>query len=351
MGNRKIIPEIIFLSTGYRGGALKFMEQHISFLIKKKLNITLVDENPSKNFPYFHHNKIKIIKLSLFNKVSNSKKQLKLLLNNKKKKIIFFTNFVIYVRYFFFFRSLCKNNIKFFLTIHSGVLNFTIKRYFAAFVFSFIAKNINYLFFGSQSAKNWWKSNFSWFSNKKYKVIYNGIEIPKKKILLKKNILNVSFVGRLEKENNPKLFLQLAKESFLKNSKFNFHVFGNGSLLNSLKKEYSLYAKFYNWKKLNEIYRVTDLLVITSYVNNFPYAALEAKSYGVPVLSCSKGDISKIIESNKDGYLISVANPRILLEYLNKMGDNYYSLVKHSLKTRYKFNVNNSCNKFWNLIL
>ena len=197
-----------------------------------------------------------------------------------------------------------------------------------------------------------YKDSFTRLYNKNYKIIYNGIKIPKKKIYIKKKIkINVSFVGRVELENNPELFLRLAKESFLSGGFYNFHVFGDGSLLRILKKNYSQYAKFHNWKKIDDIYKITNLLVITSKVNNFPYVALEAKSYGVPVLSCSKGDISKIIKNNKDGYLILSHSPNQLLKYLNIMKKRYNSLVKYSLKSRYKFNLEKSCRKFWQSII
>jgi glycosyltransferase involved in cell wall biosynthesis len=245
-----------------------------------------------------------------------------------------------------------KKNYKIILSLHSGLLNFTFKSYIAAFLFSFLSNKVDKLIFGSKSCKNWWFNKFPWFANKNYKIIYNGIDIPKKKIILKnKKKLNVSFVGRLEKENNVDLFLQLAKESYTNNNSFNFHLFGDGSLLKKLKKKYSSYAKFHNWKKVPDIYKITDLLVITSKINNFPYVALEAKSYGVPVLSCSKGDINKIINNGKDGYLISNSNSTELLKYLNIIKKRYSSLVKYSLKSRYKFNLESSCKKFWQSII
>ena len=55
--------------------------------------------------------------------------------------------------------------------------------------------------------------------------------------------------------------------------------------------------------KKKKIYSISDIIIITSPINNFPYVALEAKSYGIPVISCSKGDIKEIIKNNKDGYL------------------------------------------------
>jgi glycosyltransferase involved in cell wall biosynthesis len=343
----------VFISSGYRGGATKFIEQHINYLKKQKIKaITLIDDNPYKTYTGFNFNGITIIQLPINNNYFYSNNKLKIFFKNKNNLNIFITNFAIYIKYFFLLSYLQKNNAKILLTIHSGLLNFTFKNFIAAFLFSFLSKKIDFLYFGSSSARDWWFSNFPWFFNKKYKITYNGIDIPKKLFLLKKGKrLNVSFVGRFESENNPELFLRLAKESFLAGGIFDFHMFGDGSLLSSLKKEYSSYAQFYNWRSLEEIYKITNVLVITSTVNNFPYVALEAKSYGVPVLSCSKGDISKIIKNNKDGYLISSSDPRTLLEYLNKIKKNFHFLIKNSLKNRHAFNINNACNKFWHSVL
>ena len=44
-------------------------------------------------------------------------------------------------------------------------------------------------------------------------VHYNGVKITSKKKIKKiKSKINISFVGRLEKENNPELFMNIAKE-------------------------------------------------------------------------------------------------------------------------------------------
>lgn len=345
--------EYVFISSGYRGGATKFIEQHIDYLLNNKIKkITLIDDNPLNTYVNFNLKKVNVVKIPINSDLWNSSKKLNLLFKEKSRINIFISNYAIYIKYFLLLSRLQKNNNQIILTIHSGLLNFSFSSYLAAFIFSILSKKINYLFFGSLSAKNWWLSNFPWFSSRNYRVVYNGIKIPKKKIYIKnKKILNVSFVGRLEIENNPELFLKIAKESFLTGSSFNFHVFGDGSLLQILKRNYSQYAKFHNWKKVDYIYKITNLLVITSNVNNFPYAALEAKSYGVPVLSCSKGNISKIIQNNKDGYVILNESVEELLKYLNIMKKNYSKLVKYSLKSRYRFNLKKSCKNFWKSII
>ena len=54
---------------------------------------------------------------------------------------------------------------------------------------------------------------------------------------------------------------------------------------------------------LTKIYRNTNLVIITSPLNNFPYVALEAKSFGIPVISCSRGDIKRIVSNGIDGFV------------------------------------------------
>jgi glycosyltransferase involved in cell wall biosynthesis len=345
---------IYILSSGYKGGVTTFIKQQIEYLEKKKKKIYVIDDNPFVTFKDISQKKVKFYSIDISKNYFSAYQKLTLLFSDRNKDLrcLLITNYAIFIKFFFFFLLLRKKNYKIILSLHSGLLNFTFKSYIAAFLFSFLSNKVDKLIFGSKSCKNWWFNKFPWFANKNYKIIYNGIDIPKKKIILKnKKKLNVSFVGRLEKENNVDLFLQLAKESYTNNNFFNFHLFGDGSLLKKLKKKYSSYAKFHNWKKVSDIYKITDLLVITSKINNFPYVALEAKSYGVPVLSCSKGDINKIINNGKDGYLISNSNSTELLKYLNIIKKRYSSLVKYSLKSRYKFNLESSCKKFWQSII
>ena len=48
--------------------------------------------------------------------------------------------------FYSFFKSLDKEKVKIILTLHSGILNLNLKRYIAGLIFSFIYKNVDYLF-------------------------------------------------------------------------------------------------------------------------------------------------------------------------------------------------------------
>ena len=82
--------------------------------------------------------------------------------------------------------------------------------------------------------------------------------------------------------------------------------------------------------KKKSIYKNTDIIIITSKINNFPYVALEAKSYGIPVISCSKGDVKKIIKNNYDGYIIYTNSSKKIINLINKISKNYSKFSNNS---------------------
>ena len=107
---------------------------------------------------------------------------------------------------------------------------------------------------------------------------------------------------------------------------------------------------FHGWVNKNKIYKNTNIIVITSPINNFPYVALEAKSHGIPIVSCSKGDIKKIVLNGIDGYLDYSNSEKKMVMLIRKVIKNYKKFSKNSLLRSKKFELNRSCKKFWNSI-
>ena len=91
--------KIIFLSNGYRGGAIRFIEQHINYLYKKGLEIFLIDDDPNKTYVNFKNlNKIHKKKSSIFKEKIKTKKIIKNIVGKNPEKVIFFTtNYFIYL--------------------------------------------------------------------------------------------------------------------------------------------------------------------------------------------------------------------------------------------------------------
>ena len=214
-------------------------------------------------------------------------------------------------------------------------------------LFSILALRLNYLIFGSYSAKKWWVLKFPWLRLIKNKVIYNGIEKQQKK-KKNKHFFNVSFIGRLENENDPELFIKIASiNRSIKNIRFN--IFGDGVLKKKISKK-SKNIKFWGWSEKSKIYSNTDIALITSPINNFPYVALESNSYGIPVITAAQGDIRKIVKNGYNGYIFKKRTLKNFNIYLKKTIKNYKELSKNSVITANKFDINMSCNKLWRFI-
>ena len=69
--------EYFFLSTGYTGGASRFIYDHINFLKKKNKKVILIDDNPHKTFSKIS-SRIIIKKLILIILMLNQLKNLKI---------------------------------------------------------------------------------------------------------------------------------------------------------------------------------------------------------------------------------------------------------------------------------
>lgn len=344
--------QYFFLSTGYSGGATRFIYDHLSYLTKKKKKTILIDDQPYKTYSRVPSKTIvKKIRLNKFD-ISSIYKLKKILFDNKFNKIVFLTNFAFLLRYYFLVTRFNPNKIRIILTIHSGLLNLNFRNYFAGLIFSLIYKKIDYLYFGSNSAKNWWLKFYPWMKIKKNLVYYNGVELQKKINLKKKKKLSISFVGRLEEENDPEFFLRIAKDYLKIKKNAIFNVFGKGTMYNHLRnisKEKEI--KFCGWQEKNRIYKNTDILIITSKVNNFPYVALEAKSFGIPIISCSKGDIKKIIRNNFDGYIRYTNSTNVIIKLINRISKNYSKFSRNSIQRSKLFEINSACKSFWKNIL
>ena len=348
-----MLKEYIFISDGYRGGANTFLNNHMEYLISKNQKVFLYDQNPNFTFESLNK-KIKVFKVDFRSNKKNLIKKLqeKITSSRKKKFLLMITNYAYLVIFYSFFKSLDKDKVKIILTLHSGIFNLNLKKYVAGFIFSLIYKEVDYLFFGSSSSKFWWKKTYPWMTLKNSIIHPNGVKLPKKINPKKigKNI-QISFAGRIEKENDPEFFLKIALEYLKRDKKAIFNVFGDGPLIKILKKNYnSKNIIFHGWVKKEMIYKISDVIVITSPINNFPYVALEAKSYGIPIVSCSKGDIKKIVINNVDGCIDYTNSVKKIVNLIIKVKKNYDKFSKNSLARSKNYELVNSCKKFWKSI-
>ena len=118
-----------------------------------------------------------------------------------------------------------------------------------------------------------------------------------------KNIHNVGFVGRLSHEKGADRFVDLASNF----PSMTFHVFGDGPMKHDLQAIASSNVKFHGHiESMASVWKTIDILCMPSRKEGLPMAALEAMSYGIPVLAYGAGALPKLITHKKNGWVLDL---------------------------------------------
>ncbi len=152
----------------------------------------------------------------------------------------------------------------------------------------------------------------------KIKNISNFIEeVPFIKKEMKQS-LDVLYVGRGSTEKRIHLISKVAKFSKHKNLNINFHFVGNVD--GFIPEEDLPYCKIYNEihdsNEIDKIYKMADILIITSSREGFPMVIMEAMIHGVVPIATNVGGISAHVKTNETGVLIDEKDEQTIVELI-----------------------------------
>lgn len=198
----------------------------------------------------------------------------------------------------------------------------------------------------------------SYLRNERVEVINNGIELPnevikdkeciRKKYGIAKNANVMLFVaGKIYSEYKGFQYLQKAILCMEKTENYCLVMVGQGKPSIELTHKIKTYhfGRLADKEKLNEIYAMSDLLIVPSVAENFPTVAIEALSEGTPILAFNTGGIPEIIGSEcgwiVDKYDIYSLKNKIIEIFNNKLEN----INKKSEKCKERANEMYSCNK------
>ena len=120
----------------------------------------------------------------------------------------------------------------------------------------------------------------------------------------------VGFVGRLEYDKGPDLFLRAAGHIHETAPDVHFAVVGDGSMLkrlNQLSKQFRLerHLHFVDWStETAEIYPAFDIMAHTSRNDGTSLVLLEAMACGRPVVAMAVGGVREMVENEHTGMLV-----------------------------------------------
>lgn len=193
----------------------------------------------------------------------------------------------------------------------------------------------------------------------KIQCIYNPItEIPKENCdISAKQIVSV---GRLTYQKGFDMLCDVANKVLHNNPDWIWIILGEGEdrqLIEKKIKEYGLEDRLIlkgNVSNVDDYYKSSSIFVMTSRFEGLPMTLLEAKSYGLPIVSfnCLTGP-SDIITNDFNGYLIEENNVEEMIYKINKVLKNRNKLNEFSVKSKVdidKFKIETILNK-WRSVL
>lgn len=158
-------------------------------------------------------------------------------------------------------------------------------------------------------------------SEDKIQIIYNPIEIIKKKSFKKEKIILT--VGRLDNNKNQKQIIKSFVEVYKKNKDWRLIVCGDGYNMYKLKEQVKRFdiedkVEFTgNVKNVSDYYSKASIFAFSSLSEGFPNVLLEAYNYKCACISFdSPSGPSNIIINNKTGFLVNLGDSE---EYTRKM--------------------------------
>ncbi len=146
----------------------------------------------------------------------------------------------------------------------------------------------------------------------KSKIIPNFVAMPD---VILSNGKSIAFVGRMSPEKGPDQFLELAHSI----PDQTFEMFGEGPMRKTLEPFASNNVQFQGAvPSMQNYWKSIGLLCISSRYEGLPLVALEAMSHGIPVAAFAVGDLPKVIDHGKDGFIAPRGNLQALAECIQK---------------------------------
>lgn len=160
-------------------------------------------------------------------------------------------------------------------------------------------------------------------------------------------IFNCLTVGRFEDVKQLDHFIEAAKIVYIKHPNIRYNIVGSGPKEFHLKKliEDTGISKVLkilpSTPRVNELYGAADVYIITSSSEAFPMTALEALSYGVPLISYDKliGP-REIISNGVNGYLVNQNEPKAIAQKIIDLYNNklmYKEMRRNALLSSQKY--------------
>lgn len=242
-------------------------------------------------------------------------------------------------------------------------LPFKIVKYIADRFMQNFYKDFKALFVRSESYRKIVNTDVK-FDNENIHILQAGIDVDKfnrsykdmeiwEEYNIPKNATKALYVGRLTKEKNFPLLIDLWKQYYQKRNDKNIYLIVlGGDVESSLFEQYhikSLGVK--RGEALSKLYASSDLFLFPSTTDTLGQVVMEAMSSGLPVIVSDKGGPKTLInEERRNGYAIDTSDQHTWLEKISELMENKIlrdTLGENGHKYISDMGISKSFDAFW----
>lgn len=170
-------------------------------------------------------------------------------------------------------------------------------------------------------------------------VVYNGVKMPAlSNIMIENDLLGkdqsrkitILFLGRFDYQKGYDQLLYIINK--LSKDKYHFIIIGD-SVNNSAEKINCPNVEYHGWLTQNELgpyFNNADFLIMPSRWESFGLVAVEAQSYGLPVLANKCSSLPEVIDDNHTGILLDFSDIDNIVDFILEK-DKYFWNSKKNL--------------------
>lgn len=156
-------------------------------------------------------------------------------------------------------------------------------------------------------------------------VIYNGVKIPARNNVITENCLldvnesrkiKILFLGRFDYQKGYDQLLYIISK--LCKDKYHFDIIGD-SVNNNAEKINCSNVEYHGWLPQSELgyyFNDADFLIMPSRWESFGLVAVEAQSYGLPVLANKCSSLPEVIDDNNTGILLDFSDIDNVVDFI-----------------------------------
>ncbi len=177
-----------------------------------------------------------------------------------------------------------------------------------------------------------------------------GRQAVRQELGLQGEDLAVFFVGRLSIEKNPDVFIDAAKIIAKQpdSEHIRFFVIGDGPMKGLIERSATgRNVSYLGYQSdVARLLCAADIFVLPSSIEGFPMSILEAMAMGVAVVASDVGAVAEVIESGKDGFVVTPGSSSEIAEVITRLAASPKLLEEVQVLARKKVE-----NKYSNTIL